>query len=169
MSETPPSEPSKFKINLNPDQLRRLLRSQDREGHGLYAEVARHARDYQDALGLNEKDIESMQNLQGRLGMYPSPDDWVQAAPMKLDIEGQQFGLFAKHTACHDYGSLDSAEAWQNLLMAIAGDSSLNKSIGSGTTWINTIPEEWHEKILKAIKISAQSDDLAAELFRRPK
>lgn len=153
----------KFRINFSPDGLRRYLHAESKSDSGLYSQVSRHSRDYQDALGFSEQDIEQMERRQGRLGMYPSGEDWLQGSLLKVEIEGKGFGIFAKNTACHDYGE---PAGWRYLLMAVSNDQSLNKEAGGGTSLITSIPDEWHTRVIDAINQSGKNDDLSGDLFK---
>ncbi len=161
MSEQDSDKPKSFRITRTPDQLRKLLNSEDNKQKSLFQDVVRHSRDYMDAFGLNERDLEAIEREQGHLGMYPSADDFANVGVVQMEIDSKKFALFAKHTACHDYSE---GAGWQYLFMASSDDASLNKSAGYGTAMITAISEEWHKKMLSGIRASAKTD-LAGDLF----
>lgn len=150
------------RANFFPDQLKKFLRGEVQKDNELFSQVSRHHKDYIDAIGLDKVDLESLEEKQGHLGMYPRADDFIESALLRFEIEGEKFALFSKHTACHDYGN---SYGWENLLMAVARNKGLNKETGNGTSWIISVPEEWHTKILETIKNSSQRDGLSGELF----
>ena len=158
----PEEKKGKFKINFNPDQLKKFLHSEDKNEAELFAKASRNSRDYADKLGLSGEDVALMERKQGRLGQYPDAKDYTEGAIVKLELDGKKIGIAAKNTACHDY-SKDAG--WRNMLIAVSEDPSLNKSAGNGTSWINTVPDEVHNEILKAIDESSKNDNLSGELF----
>ena len=137
MSEDSSEKWRKSRVNFSPDQLKRFLRSEDKKDDSLLSEFSRHHRDYMDALGLNEVDIEKLEERQGRLGMYPGADEFMEGALLKLEIEGEKFALFTKHTAAHNYGG---AHGWEHLLMAVASNKGLNEGTGGGNFLDNHCP-----------------------------
>ena len=154
------SKPS-FRINFNPDQLRKFLRQEDKKDMDLFPEVAKHSRDYMDAFGLESRDVEVLEKKQEKKGgMYPEAGDLYDGSLIKLEIEGKKFGIFAANVCGQEYGN-----NWQDMLMAVSNDASLNKMVGRGTTLIISVSEEWHTKILQAVKQSSQQDNLSGELF----
>lgn len=150
------------KANFSPDQLKKFLRAEDKKEDELFSTVSRHHRDYMDAIGLNEVDLDKLEERQSHLGMYPGADEFMEGALLKFEIEGEKFALFSKHTAAHNYGS---EHGWEHLLMAVASNKDLNTNTGTGTAWITALPEGLHKKILQTIKDSSSRDDLSGELF----
>lgn len=155
-----------FKINFNPDQLRKFLRSESNKDSALFTEVYRHSRNYQDALGLSFDDVVELQRRQGRLGIYPGASEYISAGLVRVEVNENQFAIFSKHTACHEYSRDHN---WEYLLMAISSSARINRIAGGGTTWITSVGDDWHRKIIQAIRISDSDDDLSSELFRLPK
>jgi len=149
----------KFRINISPDLLRKKLNAQETGDRRIFADVARHSRDYLDALQLSHEDLEDLQRLQGHINGWPTPEQLAQTAQITVGVDDVNFYIFTKKTACHDYGG-----DWQDLLMAVSERPDLNEAIGHGTGMITKIPDEWHQKVVQAISQSGNTD-LSGELF----
>lgn len=166
MDEDSEKAPKGIKINFSPDRLRKFLRSREHTDTDLFSQVIRHSSEYMGALGIEDKDLEIMEREQSASRTNHAWNEYGGAL-LTMEVEGEDFGLLAVHTCCHPYGQFENVEGegWRNLLFAIAKNEKFNKSAGGGTTWISSVPEEWHGKIIDTIRKSAEGDDLSSELF----
>lgn len=152
------------------DALRRLTGSREVDPKALFEEMARRSYDYQTQLRLRDNDVSRLidQRMQVKR-IARAKDLFFRHSFLTVRVGKNEFRIIAKETDCHPYGPLTTTEFSQNFLVAIADDDKLNRSTGSGLTYINVVPEEWHQRILEAIGPDVQQEDLAAELFRKPK
>lgn len=110
-------------------------------------EMTRHHEDYVRVLELSPGDIGELVKQKGRIGMYPTIEDELEAAVLTFDIENETFGIAVKHVCYAPYG-----RDWANRLMVgCKSNPSLNISAGYGTTLIFTVSEEWHNKVISRL------------------
>jgi hypothetical protein len=147
----PDAEPESDE-NLSPaEKLRRQLNESERNETDIFQAFLAHSRDYQEALGLSNDQVQRMER-ENTLTRYPSLKDFMGVAKVHVTVDGIDFAIVAKHTCCHDYGKFSVSEGWRDLLMAISADEELNKSAGRGTSLINVIPKVWHSRLLAFLK-----------------
>lgn len=103
-----------------------------------------HAQAYQQSLGTSDDDVSVLERSQPRAGMYPSASDLANGAFLQVHLDDETFSILAKHVCGAAYG-----DEWRDCIMVICtSDLSLNESVGGGTTFINVIRDDWHNKLV---------------------
>jgi len=156
---------SRFWVNFTPDALKKFLHGEKKKETALFRDILRHSRDYQDALGLKDEDMELLEKKQGRMGIMPTPEDFLRGAVMRMRMDKKEFGLVAKLTCCAPYQESAKDPSWQRLIMVVSSDTTLNRNEGHGTILLMGVEESWHERIVETIRKSGEKDDLSGELF----
>ena len=99
--------------------------------------VCRHnSSAYMAALGLNIHDMEGLERIQD-----------CNEGMIHINVDGEKFSI-GVHMTCGIPHSYD----WEYMLIATAENPELNESFGGGTTHINIVPPDWHEKIINALE-----------------
>lgn len=132
------------------DEFKKRIESKKAETQALFAEFMKHATEYQVALGLSDEDLLEVERQQASTGaMFPTSESWLSVESVGVDTGGEHFGLVVKNVCKHPYGKFSVAEGWQLSIMAIAKNPGLNREDGHGTSWVNVVPEEWHQRIIQ--------------------
>jgi len=67
---------------------------------------------------------------------------------IKLDIDGERFCFFVQ-----EVGQPPHYSGWRRIVMAsCVSNADLNNSIGVRGSFLNVVPEEWHQKIIRYLK-----------------
>ena len=107
-----------------------------------------HSSAYMRVLELEPKDLEVLKREHGRGSMYPDLKETASKGFLQVTIGGKQFSLSVKNVCGAEYGG-----RWTESILAICtSDPSMNESVGSGTTLISVISEEWHERLVKRLE-----------------
>lgn len=153
--------------NIIPVNFERLEKEADRS---LWNRVNDHSEKYCENLGrLLPKDIEFISGfIQGHTGHYPSLKDLMNAPFLTFTIEGKNFSLYAKHTCASDYKDNSNKNSWvETIQVGCSNDPFLNTSTGRGTSLINGISPEWHEKLLKELNKKVEELNKEVKLLLR--
>lgn len=111
------------------EKIRSKIEAVKKERSALWDKVVSSSKDYMKVLQLKDSDLEYLENL-------------------TIDVDGERFVLSAKNVCACPRGA-----GWQYCLLVVCeSNSSLNRQVGSGTTLITTVPDEWHQKIVKHLK-----------------
>ncbi|MCL5410860.1 MAG: hypothetical protein M1324_03340 [Patescibacteria group bacterium] len=130
---------------------REELRSKIEQGKAsklaAWGAMTRHHEDYVRVLALSPDDVAELERQKGRIGMYPTIEDELEAAVLTVETDNETFGVVVKHVCgvSHDGN-------WANYLMVgCKSNPGLNISNGSGTALIFTVPEDWHNRVISQL------------------
>ena len=113
----------------------------------------RHSENYNTCLNLNEYEQEELGELCG-VGGLPGIAELAQKALFSVTLNSHTFAIIVKHNAPFEVSDCD----WTDNIMAICtSDWLLNETSGYGTSLINTVPHEWHERLLEHIQSKTPS------------
>jgi len=169
------------KIRNRINSIREKQASNRKKNRSIWEKVARHSEDYMRVLKLNasdleilESDLETSREQEGYQDL-PEPLDldeefdegfFIEGHPFQsIKVDGETFLLVVKSVKRDDdKGSL--GWVFEPVVMVICkSNPNLNETFGEDNMWrwVNVVPEEWHQKIIKFLR-EGDSDDPPAWL-----
>ncbi len=133
-----------------------------------------HSAEYFRSLGIDtqEKWNEFQKMNLNKPFSYPNTRDLYDLGSVTIEIPGDDGKVEDFKLVALDYIRIKSnSDEWSppsppaNVIMAIALNPDLNKSSGRGTEFINTVPREWHKKILATIREKDPQFSTMAEAY----
>lgn len=126
------------------DAVRQIVDGTTGREDSLWQRFIGHDQAYQSTLEVSDKDVAVMERSQPHAGLFPEASDLVRCAWLKVQLEGETFAVLAKNVCGALYG-----DQWRYCIMVIcASNESLNERVGRGTTFINVVRDDWHNKLI---------------------
>lgn len=127
----------------------------------LWNKAVLHSQQYEKALGITEKDLEEIEQLQvSPVSMNPSIEDLGEAGFLKIPVENEWFGLRAENVCGVAYDN-----KWSRMIYAICvSNKEINVlHVGSGTTLITIIAKDWHDKLMDILECPNKPENMKSE------
>lgn len=133
--------------------LRKKIQSLLTQNDSLWTFACVHSAAYVKILKLSESDLEILENIQKQPSAFRSDAEDLAIAGGFLDFscEGESFSFRVVDVCGPHYG-----KEWTTFVMVFClTNPTLNVSCGQGTTILNVLPDEWHDRICRHLRENA--------------